>query len=100
MPGSDTSTSKSPGSSPPKSASMRAISARMFLALLRKKPVERISRSRVSWGVRAQSRAVRYFANSAGVTMFTRLSVHWAERMVATASSMGVRQSSSQCASG
>ena len=43
---------------------------------------------------------VRYFAKSAGVTRFTRLSVHCAERIVATSSSSGLRKSSSQCAPG
>src|SRR5690348_8725634 len=33
---------------------------------------------------------VGYFLNRPGVTMLTRLSVHWAERMVATSSSQGL----------
>ena len=35
----------------------------------------------------AKSWMVGYFRNRPGVTSFTRLSVHWAERMVATRSS-------------
>ena len=44
--------------------------------------------------------ASRYLANSAGVTLFTRSSVHCAERMVATSSSSGVEKASEQRASG
>ena len=39
-------------------------------------------------------------ANSAGVTILTRTSVHWADRMVAISSSSGLEKFSSQCASG
>src|SRR5207247_1425222 len=42
---------------------------------------------------RAQSRADRYFAKGPGVTMFTRSSVHWAARIVATRSSSGLVKS-------
>ena len=45
-------------------------------------------------------RASGYFLNSAGVTMFTRLSVHCALKMVAIKSCNGFPKSSSQCASG
>ena len=100
MPGRFTSASNSPGTCPPCFASSSAHSARMFRALLRKKPVDRISASSVACGVAAQSFAVRYFRNSAGVTRFTRLSVHCAERIAATASCSGPEKSSSHPASG
>ena len=38
--------------------------------------------------------------NNSGVTMFTRLSVHWAERMVAITSWNGVAKSREQWAAG
>jgi len=41
----------------------------------------------------ARALASGYFAKSTGVTSFTRRSVHWAERIVATRSSNGVRKS-------
>ena len=55
-----------------------------FLALFRKKPVERISSSTSACEPAARARASGYRAKSAGVTMLTRTSVHWAERIVAT----------------
>ena len=72
----------------------------MFVALLRKKPVERISCSSSAGSAAAKAAALRYFANSAGVTLFTRSSVHCAERIVATSSSSGVAKSREQRASG
>src|SRR6476660_9637372 len=72
---------------------------RILLVLLRKKPVERISVSNVAGLALANARASGYFLNSAGVTMFTRLSVHCALKMVAIRSCNGFPKSSSQCAS-
>ena len=40
-------------------------------------------------GAAAKSATVGKAANRPGVTMFTRASVHWAERMVATSSCQG-----------
>src|SRR5262249_30451922 len=58
--------------------------------LLRKNPVERMSGSSCSGFRAAKSSTVGYFWNSTGVTIFTRTSVHWAERMVATRSSQAL----------
>src|SRR5207249_1997448 len=69
-------------------------------AFARKKPVEWISPSSVARSAAVQSGAVRYFRKSAGVTMFTRSSVHWAARIVATTSSSGVEKLSAILASG
>ena len=73
---------------------------RILLVLLRKKPVERISLSKVAGFACAKARASRYFLNSPGVTTFTRLSVHCALRIVATKSCNGFLKSSSQWAPG
>src|SRR5579872_3704 len=43
---------------------------------------------------------VGYLRNRAGVTSLTRLSVHWAERIVATSSSQALRWYSGICTSG
>ena len=43
---------------------------------------------------------VGYRANSAGVTLFTISSVHWADRIVATSSWNGIRATSAHSASG
>ena len=67
--------------SPPPASSPSPV---MFLDLLRKKPVERISSSKAACGRAAKSCGVGYFRNSSGVTLFTLSSVHWAERIVAT----------------
>ena len=48
----------------------------------------------------AKDTAVGYWANRLGVTMLTRTSVHWAERITAVNSWIGVSYTSSQCASG
>jgi hypothetical protein len=61
----------------------------MFFALLRKKPVDLMACSSSASGAFAKSAAVRYFLNNSFVTMLTRLSVHCAERMVATSSCSG-----------
>ena len=49
--------------------------------------MSRASASSDTWLI---SKAVGYFANSPGVTIFTRTSVDCAERIVATRSSNGV----------
>src|SRR4051794_40479399 len=72
----------------------------MLLVLLRKKPVERISFSNVAGIAPANAAASRYFLNKKGVTMFTRLLVHCALKIVAIRSCNGFLKSSSQCASG
>ena len=55
----------------------------MFFALLRKKPVLWITFSSALIGAAAIAAGVGQRRNSSGVTMFTRSSVHWAERIVA-----------------
>jgi len=62
----------------------------MFFALLRKNPVLWMIRSILAIGAAARSAAVGYFLNSSGVTILTRTSVHWAERMVAISNSNGL----------
>ena len=59
------------------------------LAFVRKKPVERMISSTSSTSAAAISTGVGYFSNSAGVTMFTRASVHWADRRTATSNWYG-----------
>src|SRR5262245_914919 len=71
----------------------------MFLALLRKKPVLWISFSRRGMGTAARAAGEEYLANRSLVTMFTRSSVHWAERIVAISSSKGVSWTSAHSAS-
>ena len=66
---------------------MTAEAVRMYFALLRKKPVERMMPSISSCRAAAMRRASGYFLNSAGVTMLTRASVHWADRIVAMSNS-------------
>ena len=57
------------------------------LVLLRKNPVVRISSSTSAGSAAARSSGRGYRANSAGVTMLTRSSVVWADRIVAVSSS-------------
>ena len=94
---------------PPSCAALRrrdfSTSARqqalMFFALLLKKPVGLDVLFQFRQAARPQNLLrVRYFLNSSAVTMFTRLSVHCAERIVATSNSSGLEKFSSQCASG
>src|SRR5262247_1301064 len=73
---------------------------RIDLVLLRKKPVLWISLWNTAGSAAAYSAAFRYFANNAGVTMFTRASVDWADRIVATSSSSGLAWSRAHFASG
>ena len=70
------------------------------LALLLKKPVLRMSCASTSGRTAAKSCGVGYLANRPGVTSLTRLSVHCAERMVATSNSQGLLWCSAQVASG
>lgn len=85
-PGSATSSSIVSGTLPPCSATMCFAAPMIFLALFRKNPVERISFSRMACFALAKCAAVGYFPKRDGVTMLTRASVHWAERIVATSS--------------
>src|SRR5439155_1431553 len=61
----------------------------MFFALFRKKPVDLIICSSSSRSAAANAAASGYRAKSAGVTMLTRTSVHWAERIVAISNCSG-----------
>ena len=54
--------------------------------LLRKNPVVWISSSTSAGSAAARSAGVGYLANSGGVTMLTRSSVVWADRIVAVSS--------------
>src|SRR6185437_5251936 len=72
----------------------------MDFALLRKKPVLRISSSSAGNGASDIAFGVGYAAKSAGVARFTRTSVHCAERIVATSSSHALRWFSAQTALG
>src|SRR3990172_1034881 len=63
----------------------------MLFALLLKKFTERMSCASFSGGVSAWAWTVRYFLNRPSVTLFTSTSVVWAESMVATSSSRGLK---------
>src|ERR1017187_5932402 len=88
------------GTSPRNFSTSAAQQALMFFALLRKKPVDLTAASISASGAAAKSLALRYFLNSSVVTMFTRLSVHCAERIVATSSCSGLEKVSWQGAFG
>src|ERR1017187_4391272 len=88
------------GTSPRNFSTSAAQQALMFFALLRKKPVDLMAASISANGASAKSLALRYFLNSSVVTMFTRLSVHCAERIVATSSCSGLEKVSWQGAFG
>ena len=79
------------GISPPWSRTRPAAKPMMLLVLARKNPVERMMVSTSAGAASARLGAVGKRAKSKGVTWLTRSSVHWAERMVATLSSKGVR---------
>jgi hypothetical protein len=99
-PGSSTSASSVAGTSPAwRSWSAAETPSRLF-ALLRKKPVVFTSSSTSSRFAAASAAGVGYVANSFGVTMLTRLSVHCALRIVATSSWNGVSKSSEHLAPG
>src|SRR5262249_38365540 len=88
------------GTRPPNSDTIFFAAPVIDLALLLKSPVDRISCARTSVSTAAKSAGVGYLANSPGVTSLTRLSVHCAERIVATSSSQGLRCVSAQVTSG
>src|SRR6184192_3525784 len=99
-PGSRTRASMVSGTSPPWRSSSAWAIPMMDLVLLRKNPVLWISCSSTAGSALAKSRAERYFANRAGVTMLTRASVDWADRMVATSSSSALSWRSAHVAPG
>src|SRR4030095_12395428 len=72
----------------------------MLFVLLRQNPVECTISSSSGVFARAKSFADLYFLKSAGVTVFTVLSVLWAERIVAIRSCRGLVKSSAHFASG
>jgi len=78
----------------------RSMVRRRFFVFDRKKPVDRTISSTSAGSAPARSAGVGYFANSVGVTMLTRSSVHCAERIVAQRSSYALLWVSAQCASG
>src|SRR5450759_4577990 len=87
------------GTSPPCfSTSAFAIPRRDFAFAL-KKPVERIIFSSAPGGEAARAATSGKRRKTSGVTMFTRVSVHCAERIVATRSSSGLWKSSEHAAS-
>ena len=99
-PGSVTSSSSVFGTLPPNRSTSAADSPMTDFVLALKKPVGfRISATSSGFAA-ARSSGVGYLANSAGVVMFTRLSVVWAESTVDTSSWNASWKSSSQCASG
>src|SRR5258706_12095435 len=69
-------------------------------ALLRKKPVCLTSRSISTWLASANACGVGYLRKSDLVTMLTRTSVDWAERMVAISNSKAFVKSSAHFALG
>ena len=58
-----------------------------FLVFERKNPVDWMIVSTSAGSADARSAGVGYFANRFGVTMLTRSSVVWADRIVATSNS-------------
>ncbi len=88
-PGSASSAPSSPGTRPPCSATMRFARAERLRAFCGASPQLRIRRSRVGTGRRASASALGARAKSAGVTWFTRASVHCAESTTETSSVKG-----------
>src|SRR5678815_1804151 len=88
------------GTWPPNSPVTRLAAPIIDFDLLLKKPVLRISLARTSGATAAKSSGVGYLANRPGVTSFTRLSVHCAERIVATSNSQGLPCFNAQVAPG
>ena len=88
------------GTSPPCSSTTPSAKPVMFFALFLKKPVLRMISSTSSSFAPARDSASGKRRNRTGVTSFTRSSVVWAERIVATESWKAFSKSSSQCASG
>ena len=72
----------------------------ILLALFRKNPLEWIIDSNSAVSALANSAAVLYLRNSAGVMVLTILSVLWAERIVAVRSWRGFSWSNAHFASG
>ena len=99
-PGTVSSSSIVRGTTPPNSPTTRCAAPTIDFALLLKNPVLRISFAKTSGRTAAKSSGVGYFRNSPGVTSFTRLSVHCAERIVATSNSHGFRCNSAHSAFG
>ncbi len=87
------------GTSPPCFSTSALAIPRRDLAFALKKPVERMTSSRAPGGAAASDAASGKRLKTSGVTMFTRASVHCAERIVATRSSSGRPKSSEQLAS-
>src|ERR1700677_2196295 len=88
------------GTLPPKSPTTFFAAPTIDFALLLKNPVLRISSASTSGFTAAKSGGVGYLANRPGVTRFTRLSVHCAERIVATSNSHGLRCTNAHVALG
>ena len=80
------------GTSPPKRSRIARAAPFSDRVFWRKKPVSRIRRSIRSAGAASIARASGTSANRRGVTWFTRLSVHCAERIVATRHCHGRRE--------
>ncbi len=78
--------SRSRGTCPPKRSTTSRAHAMMFLAFMRKKPVDLMIFSTSACRARASFSGVGYLAKSAGVVIFTRASVVCAERITATSS--------------
>jgi hypothetical protein len=85
------------GTRPACRSTSAAAMARRLAVLFRKNPVERIRSSTSPCEAPARVRGSGKRAKSAGVTRLTRTSVHWAERMVATAV-VGIRVVERECA--
>ena len=79
------------GTSPPCLSTRPRAKPVMLRAFARKKPVERMISSTSARGAAASLGASPYLSKRRGVTWLTRSSVHWADRIVATASSKALR---------
>src|SRR5699024_3014123 len=99
-PGSFTSSARVRGTSPSCSVTSCWPSLSRVSVLARKNPVGRISSSSSARSAATRCCGVGYRGNSVAVTAFTRLSVDWADRTVATSNWYGLVKSSSVRASG
>ena len=99
-PGNLTRSSMRAGTLPPWRSNNAAVMLASNRALDQRKRVDLICDSNSPGVARASVDASGYLSNNAGVTRLTRLSVHCAERMVATSSSYASRKRSSLNASG
>ena len=88
-PASDCSASRSLGTSPPNLSTKSFAALTIFLAFMRKKPVDLIICSTSATFALASACGVGYFLKSAGVVRLTRASVVCAERITDTSSSNG-----------